>query len=215
MELKDLAVSFNAICANNTTLTQRFASVESAVAALQQGPALIVPAEKRAHYESTPSSTLIPASPAHFEYPHIHSPFSTKNNPGYTSHVAIPNAPSSYNTTTSNPMAPQNVVVPQYSGPATTPSAPVPYYTNTPAQNRSCAIQIGPMKWVNPRDEVAILLSMVPNLKSLVNKNFNVTLKNNALFAKITFSSPFDGESTLLPSLVHGPPPGLLSTRGS
>jgi hypothetical protein len=48
------------------------------------------------------------------------------------------------------------------------------------------------MKWVNPRDKVAVLLTMVPNLKALVNKNFNVTLENNPLFAKIVFSSPLD-----------------------
>jgi hypothetical protein len=51
------------------------------------------------------------------------------------------------------------------------------------------------MKWAKPRDEVAVLFSMLPNLKGLVNKNFSVTLENNALFAKIMFSSPSDATS--------------------
>jgi hypothetical protein len=207
-ELKDLAVSLNA---NNTALTHRFATVESAVAALQQGPNL-VPAEKRARYENMPTSTLVQAAPTHFEYPHIHSPYSNDTSPSYTSNAAIPNAPvplqnavspqytghaatpnppTPYNNTP-NPTVPlQNAVAPQYTGHAAIPNAPTPY-NNTFNSNRSRAILIGPMNWRNPRDEVVALMNMLPTLNSLVKQNFNVGSTNNIHFVKILFGSPSD-----------------------
>ena len=134
-ELKGLADSVNA---NNTSLDQRFATVESAVAALQPGPGLI-PAEKQARYENTSTSTLVPAAPTLFEYPHIHSPLSNNNSPEpvyapqYAAQAGIPNVPTPYGNTSSPTTPFQNAVAPQYAGhTALIPNAPAPY-TNTPA----------------------------------------------------------------------------------
>jgi hypothetical protein len=177
MELKGLAVSLNA---NNTALSQCFASVESAVAVLQQGQSL-VPAEKRTRYESMPTSTLVPAAPTRFEYPHVHSPYSNNDSPLYTSNPAFPNAP----------VPLQNVIAPQYTSHTAIPNAPTPY-NNTPNQSRSRAILIGPMNWTKPQDELVALMNMLPALNSLIKQNFNVGSTNNIHFVKVLFGSPQD-----------------------
>ena len=206
-ELKGLAASVNA---NNASLDQCFTSVESAVAALQPRPGLI-PAEKRAHYENTSTSTLVPAAPTHFEYPHIPSRLSNNNSPEpvyapqYAAQAGIPNAPTPYGNT-SSPTAPfQTAVAPQYAGhTALIPNAPAPY-TNMPASNRSRVILIRPMVWGNPADEVVALLSLLPNSNNLIKRNFIASSTNNPHFVKIMFSTPrcYTWRSLVLCSAQH------------
>ena len=191
-DLKGLAGSLGV---NNATLSQRLTSLESAVVALQQGPGLI-PAEKRARYENIANSTLVPATTVtsiNFEYPHIHSPFSSDATPSYPAHSGVPNAPAPI-------QALQNVATAHYTGHVAILNAPAPYsnaptpYANTPAHIRSRALQIGPMNWTNPQDEVLTLMTMLPTLKS-IKQNFSVGSTNNPHFVKVLFATPSDATS--------------------
>lgn len=161
--VRDLNGHIASLISSSASVNTRLDSFETALAALDP---IRTPAEKRSRYEDVPISTLVPMPPSiHSEVQHV------GNFP-----APYPNAP------TMMYPSPNAQAIPN----------PPSHGTRSSSNNRHRAVQLGPMNWVNHRDEVHALLNMVPAFNSVNKRGIQVNPSAFAHYVRITFGSSSD-----------------------
>lgn len=163
--VRDLNGCLTSLTASTASVTTRLASLEAAIAHMDP---LRMPAEKRGRYDDTPISTLVRIpSPIQPTLPQVGN---------------LPSAyPSAASTTYLSPIS------------QAIPNPPTQATRNT--NNRHRAVLLGPMNWVNHREEVFNLLSMVPSSNTINKRAIQVSPSPHPNYVRITFGTPSDATS--------------------
>lgn len=165
--VRDLNGHIASLISSTASVTSRLDSFEAALAALDP---IRIPAEKRTRYENIPISTLVPTPPSsHSEVQlvgNLAAPYPNPPTMMYPSPIvqAIPNPPSHGNR----------------------------HRDAGSVVNRHRSVQLGPMNWVNHREEVHSLLNMVPAFNSINKRTVQVNPSASPHYVRITLGSSSD-----------------------
>ena len=161
--VRDLNGHIASLVSSTASLNSRFDSIEAALAAAEP---IRTPAEKRTRYEDIPISTLVPAPPSlQPDLPHVGN------------YPALPNASALLYPA-------QNL--------QSIPNPPSHATQNRNTNNRQRTVQLGPMNWVNCRDEVHALLNMLPAFNAINKRSIQVNPSAFPHYVRIMFGSASD-----------------------